>query len=178
MRGTLIAGGMLAFAAAFGAALWYFQTVYWYRPVALDPAAGIGVPMEGTSDPAEAAALAVTLVRLSDGQPEVIPVEDFRATNAPTSPIKLRACFRVPFSLAHLTEAYRLYEGATPLKGPGWFDCFDYAQLTRDLEDGTALAFLAAPDVADGVDRVVAVYPDGRAYMWQQLRPGAFADGG
>ena len=37
------------------------------------------------------------------------------------------------------------------------------------MERGEALAFLSQHDIASGVDRVVAVYPDGRAFAWHQL---------
>lgn len=109
------------------------------------------------------------LVRVNDGLPEDIPAEDFVGIDAPTSPIKLRGCFRTPLSFGYLTETYQVYDAATPLKAPSWFDCFDFETLTEDLASGEAIAFLAGKNVADGVDRVIAVYGDGRAYVWQQL---------
>jgi hypothetical protein len=39
------------------------------------------------------------------------------------------------------------------------------------LETGQALAFLSTRDVTWGVDRVVAVMPDGRAFAWNQINP-------
>ena len=38
-----------------------------------------------------------------------------------------------------------------------------------DLESGAARAYLAQPEIRPDVDRVIAVYPDGRAYGWHQL---------
>ena len=37
------------------------------------------------------------------------------------------------------------------------------------MDSGAANAYMAAIEDMDGMDRVVAVYPDGRAYMWRQL---------
>ncbi|MBS0563510.1 MAG: histidine kinase, partial [Proteobacteria bacterium] len=36
-----------------------------------------------------------------------------------------------------------------------------------------AVAFLSDENIHPGVDRVVAVYADGRAYAWQQLNESA-----
>ncbi|HEU0222012.1 MAG TPA: DUF6446 family protein, partial [Paracoccaceae bacterium] len=61
-------------------------------------------------------------------------------------------------------------EDATPLSAPSWFGCFDHAQLTRDLAAGRAVAYRAGTDVPKDFERIIAVYPDGRAYMWRQLQ--------
>ena len=68
-----------------------------------------------------------------------------------------------------LTETFVPYEEATPLTAPGWFDCFDAVQIGADIEQGNALAFLGERNIKDGVDRVVAIYPDGRGFAWHQL---------
>ena len=68
-----------------------------------------------------------------------------------------------------LSETYVSYDAAVPLIGPSWFSCFDAKIIGADLEAGIALPFLSQADIANGVDRVVAVYPDGRAYIWHQL---------
>jgi hypothetical protein len=39
----------------------------------------------------------------------------------------------------------------------------------RRWKAGEALAFLSEPNIHPGVDRVVAVFPDGRAFAWHQL---------
>ena len=44
-----------------------------------------------------------------------------------------------------------------------------YAAIGAALESGEALAFLSEPEIHPGVDRVVAVFPDGRAFAWHQL---------
>ena len=68
-----------------------------------------------------------------------------------------------------MTETYAVYDAPTPLTAPGWFDCFDAEAIGTALEAGEAFAFLGQKNIHDGVDRVVAVFPDGRAYAWNQL---------
>ena len=85
-----------------------------------------------------------------------------------SSPLGFRACFEVENSLAMVTETYTLIE-AVPLEAPVWFDCFDADALGLALEEGRALAFLGTRDIADGVDRVVAIMDDGRGFAWHQL---------
>ena len=68
-----------------------------------------------------------------------------------------------------LTETYVSYEGAVPLNAPNWFGCFDAASIGEDLEEGQAFAFLSERNITYGIDRVVAVYDDGRAYAWHQI---------
>lgn len=156
MKGKVLMGGMLGFAAAFGGALWYFQTIAYYT---------VETPEDYT--------MRLTLV--GDGGLQPVVADDFTVLTAETSPLKFRACFRVANSLPMLTETYRIYDDPTPLNPPSFFDCFDSGQLTEDLAEGRAVAFLAQQDIAKGVDRVVAVYPDGRAFAWHQLNK-TFAD--
>ena len=104
----------------------------------------------------------IALTAVATGQPEPILTEDWQA-----GPGGL-GCFRTPLSLALLTETFALYDAAAPRPGPQAPACFDAARIGADLAAGAALAFLGARNITPGVDRVVAVYPDGRAYVWQQ----------
>ncbi|MGL4236292.1 DUF6446 family protein [Tabrizicola sp.] len=142
---------------AAGVFVWYTAERAFYEPVAFRPGAEI------------------RLVPLISGQPEAIVVEGIEGIDAESSPIKFRACFTTPLSLAMLTETYRLYDGAEPLIAPSDFDCFDAESIGKALESGEALAFLSEPEIHKGVDRVVAVFPDGRAFAWHQLN-GSLAD--
>ena len=101
--------------------------------------------------------------------PEAIVVENIEGIDADSSPLRFRACFTTPLTQATLTETYQLYDRPTPLTAPGWFDCFDADAIGEALERGEALAFLSQANIARGVDRVVAVFPDGRAFAWHQL---------
>lgn len=111
----------------------------------------------------------VALTSLFTGEPEVILADNFTGIDSDSSPVRYRACFDTELSLALLTETYVGIDNAEPLVAPDWFDCFDAAQIGADLEDGTALAFMGTENVTYGVDRVVAVYPDGRGYAWNQI---------
>lgn len=91
-------------------------------------------------------------------------VTGFQGIDAATSPLKLRGCFRLAGPVAA-----PLVPKPVPLVAPGWFECFDAGALTADIASGAAVAYLAAAEEADGVDRVVALYPDGRGYVWRQL---------
>lgn len=139
MTGRVLVLGLVAFAALFAAALWYAQTYAFYEETQ-----AVDVRIAGRS----------------------YPVTDWRGIDASTSPLKLRACFR----LDAVPEAPRAEE-PVPLVAPGWFDCFDAEALDRALEAGEAEAWLAEAEEFDGADRIVMRFPDGRAYMWRQLTP-------
>ena len=140
VTGRALLVGMGLALVVFAAALWWFQTRAWYEEVT-------GV---------EAV--------IVDGRE--VPVTDWRGIDAASSPIKLRACFRLdPEALADAPVA----EAPTPLIAPDWFECFDAGALTEALEAGEARAVRAAADEFEATERVIAVYPDGRAFMWRQL---------
>ena len=142
--GRIVLVGMALALVVFAAALWWFQTRAWYDEV-------IGVE---------------TVVVAG----QEVPVTDWQGVDAASSPIKLRACFRVePEALAAAPAA----DAPTPLFAPDWFDCFDAEALTRALEAGEARAVRAAAEEFHATERLIAVYPDGRAYMWRQLTPEA-----
>ena len=103
------------------------------------------------------------------------PVTEYRGMDADTSPLRMRGCFRVAGEVFGPTEPE-----PTPLTTPGWFDCFDVETLTADLASGAARALRASFNTPDGFDRIVAIYPDGRAYQWRQMNEcgKAKADGG
>ncbi|MEM1235923.1 MAG: DUF6446 family protein [Pseudomonadota bacterium] len=111
----------------------------------------------------------VEITGLVSGIPEDIIFDDFQAIDAGSSPIRYRACFTTPMSLAMLTETYETFEGAEPLTAPGWFDCFDARALGDELDAGTAIAFAGTRNLEYGIDRVVAVTEDGRGYVWHQV---------
>lgn len=115
----------------------------------------------------------ILLTPIESNLPEPILADNVQGIDAESSPLRFRACFHTPLTQAMLTETYRAYEGAVPLIAPEWFDCFDATAIGEALEKGEALAFLSQSNVAPMVDRVVAVFPDGRAYAWHQLAPGA-----
>jgi hypothetical protein len=148
VSGRIVIIVLLAFAAAFGGALFWFQNYAYYE------------------DAAGGAVIRLTHV---GGGLQPIPADDMVAIDAETSPLKFRACFSTPVSLAMLTETYEIYDAAVPLNAPFWFDCFDAEAIARDIASGRAIPFMGERGIAEGADRVVAVYDDGRAFAWHQL---------
>jgi len=150
VTGKLAAIVILGSALIAGAALYYLQVHAFYDEARLVSEGG-EVEMR---------------ITLSDGSEIALPTGDFRAIDARSSPIRFRACFR-----AQLPQDVGLvpYAGAVPLTAPGWFECFDAGRIAADLAAGRARAWLGQANVVYGVDRVLAVYPDGTARAWHQI---------
>ena len=135
-----MAGGLVAFTLIFAAFLWYAQFYAYYNEVE-----GLTeVSVEGHN----------------------IEVSNYHGLDGSSSGLKLRGCFVVdPADFANVAVAV----APVPTTPPGWFDCFQTEQLTNDVNNGVAIAYMAAQEDMDGLDRLIAVYPDGRAFMWRQL---------
>jgi hypothetical protein len=155
VNGKLVAGFIVIVALATGAAIYWLQEYAYYTDVSFQPGAEIA------------------LTELESGQPQPILADNVQGVDATSSPLRFRACFHTPMSQAMLTETYKVYEHPTPLNGPNWFDCFDAAAIGAALDSGEAIAFLSQANIAPSIDRVVAVFPDGRAYAWHQISPDA-----
>ncbi|WP_340110461.1 DUF6446 family protein [Pikeienuella sp. HZG-20] len=136
-KGRLIIVALAVFAVIFGAVLWWYQTRGYYVEVT-----------------------GVDTVRIAGVD---VPVEEYLGLDAPTSPLKMRGCFKAPpFEAPPAPDA-------APLVAPGWFSCFDAGVIEADLATGAAKAFLAEANTPYGFDRIVAAYPDGRAFQWRQI---------
>ena len=157
MMGKFLAVLIVSAAVLGAAAMYYFQVYAYYKPVQI------------SDSPAMPGATRIQLTSLTSTVPEPILVADFQGIDATSSPLRFRGCFTTPMSIAMLTETYVTYGDAVPLTAPHWFGCFDAKAIGADLADGQAFAFLSERDIVDGIDRVVAVYGDGRAYAWHQL---------
>jgi hypothetical protein len=131
--------------AVFAGAQWWFQTRAYYEPI-------------------DRADLTVTL---ADGTSEPLEMTQFSGIDADTSPLRFRGCFTVADPAALIARAAP-YADAAPLIAPDWFDCFDAPAIGAALEAGEAQAILSQTEVRPGADRVIAVFPDGRAYAWHQ----------
>lgn len=140
---------MLVFAAAAGGLLYYQQVYAYYEDV------------EFGED-------AVVLTTAATGMERPIVVTTFDAIDATSSPLRYRACFQTPLRPALLAETYVVVDNPEPRVAPRWFDCFDAARIGADLR-GDAVAFLGVENVQYGIDRIVAIYPDGRGYAWHQI---------
>lgn len=150
--GKILASFIVITAIIGGAAMYYLQVYAYFDKVEAD---------------SPAAEMRLTLVGTDIAEP--ILAEYFEGIDANSSPLRFRACFKTTMSLAMLTETYQIVEDAEPLNGPDWFDCYNAQDVGAALEDGTAVAFLSEHNIKDGVDRIIAVYPDGQAFAWHQL---------
>ena len=146
MTARLLLIATLLTAAVAGGAIWYLQVYAFYEEVA----------------PPETVRLATASGRVL----EVAPV-DFEGIDASSSPIRYRGCLRLP--PAALAPDLLDVPDPRPPVAPGWFDCFDAAAIGGALESGAARAVLGEKDVIWGIDRIVALFPDGRAYEWRQI---------
>ena len=155
MNGKVVGGFIVLTALLAGGAIFYLQEYAFYQPVAFTP----GDEIE--------------LTALVSGLPEPIPVADLQGIDGTSSPLRFRACFTTPIAQPTLTEGFLVYDKATPLNAPSWFDCFDAAKIGAALQSGEAIAFLGQAEIAPQIDRVIAVFADGRAYAWHQVNPDA-----
>ena len=148
--GKILGIAILASAALAGGALYYLQVHHFYREVQLASDGG-DVEMK---------------ITLSGGHVIDLPARDFEGIDADSSPIRFRACFttQLPQDVGFVP-----YAAAEPLNAPGWFDCFDAQAIGEALEAGRARAYLGEAHIEYGIDRVLAVFPDGRAFAWHQI---------
>ncbi len=146
--GRLVVIAIISITILFGIGVWYASTRAYY------------VRLETVE---------ITLQR-PDGTLLPLEMAGAEGIDADTSPLRFRACFRVePETVASLLAAAMPYAEATPLLAPGWFDCFDADAIGEAIEAGEAQAALGVRNISRGVDRVVALFPDGRAFAWNQL---------
>ena len=148
MRTVIVA--MLAVALGLGGLMYYLQVYAYYEELSIEEVGGIHVTMGRT------------------GELEELPVTDFRAIDSDSSPIRFRACFDTTVTRLDLAGAVPV-ENAEPLVAPGWFDCFDARAIGDELQSGGAIAVLGQENVQYGIDRIVAITPDGRGYAWHQI---------
>ena len=143
--GKVAAASITLAAIAAGGGMWYAQEYGYYDRIDADaPDAPIAV-----TTPADTRDLTLT---------------DFEGIDADSSPLRWRACAVT----GDLPADALPFDDPTPLIAPRWFDCFDAQQIGADLESGAARAVLSQAEIRPDVDRVLAVYPDGRIFGWHQ----------
>lgn len=150
MTGKILTLAILICALFAGGAMYYLQVYGYYYDVPQDQEQ-------------------VSLTSVVTGTPEPVDVSDFVGIDADSSPIRYRACFKTSASIAMLTETYVVEEKPQPLLAPKWFECFDAKTIGEDLEQGNAVAFMGTRNIEYGIDRIVAIYPDGRGYVWHEV---------
>ena len=150
MNGRIAIVSILLAALLVGGGLYYAQVYAYYTEVSLQEAGG------------------VTAIDRVTGEARTIAVSAFEAIDSDSSPIRFRACLQAEAAPEDL--AWALPDpAAVPLVAPGWFDCFDAAAIGAALQAGEAQAFVARRNQPYGIDRVLALAPDGRGWMWQQI---------
>jgi hypothetical protein len=148
VSGKLVSGGILAITVAFGIGVYYAQVYGYYETLS-----------QGD----------VALTSVKSGDSERIPVSTFEGIDANSSPIRYRACFRTPLSTELLAETFTRVANPEPRNAPDWFGCFDANQIGKDLEAGMAIAYMGEANFEFGIDRIVAIYDDGRGFVWHQI---------
>ncbi len=96
---------------------------------------------------------------------ETYEVRRFTGVVAPGEPEKERACFRVDRDIVAPPELE-----PQPTPGPDWLNCFNAGFIAESLARGDAVAYVAESDDPEGWNRVIAVLPGRRVYMWHQPR--------
>ena len=141
VNGKVVATGLVAFSGLFGLAFWWFQSHAFYTETRADEHT---VTIDGVG----------------------YPVTEWKSIDAASSPLKMRACFLIRETIEALPAL-----APEPLVAPGWFRCFNAEVIAENLTSDYAKAYVAERNDPHGFDRIVAVFPGGRAYMWRQ--PGA-----
>ena len=142
--GRIAVAFILLAGIAAGVGVWWFQTRAFYDDA---------MPID-----------AVTLT--VNGAPVALYAEGV-SIDADSSPLRYRACFHLLVPVPGTPTPAP--EGAVPTIAPGWFDCYDAGVIDGDLDAGRAVPVLAEADVVYGVDRLGALYPDGRGFLWHQI---------
>ena len=99
---------------------------------------------------------------------KMVEVINYNGIDASSSGLKLRECFTVTDESLDIKEL-TIYRKPTPLNAPFWFKCFNAETITKDLNINKAVAFLSKKEEFDGIDKVIALYPDGTGFQWRQL---------
>ena len=138
VSGKYVITGLIAFVFLFGLALWWSQNHAYYAETEADEAA---IVIAGNT----------------------YTVTEWKSIDAASSPLKMRACFLIRETIEALPAL-----APEPLVAPGWFGCFNAEFIAENLARDYAKAYVAERNDPRGFDRIVAVFPGGRAYMWRQ----------
>ena len=148
MKGNIFVILLLSFTLLFGATLWYFQNYAYYE-------------RNDVND--------MTITLMGTGSKINVELDEIKSINSSTSPLKFRSCLRINNQALETIENYLPYSEGIPLRAPNWFKCFNVKNITNDLQSGKAMAYLSEANIEYGIDRVLAIYPNGEAYAWHQI---------
>jgi len=99
----------------------------------------------------------------------VYAVTNWEGVDSDASPLDLHACFL--FAEEDVVPDAPLVKEIDPPAAPAWFRCFSPDYLVYEIARGNGQVYLAAENEVDGMDRVVAVLPGNRGFMWRQPHP-------
>jgi hypothetical protein len=139
VKGSYVVVGLVGFTIVFGLVFWWFQEHAFYEET---KAGSYEVEIAG----------------------QIYPVTKWNGITSDSSPLKMRACFVIREDFEALAAI-----APEPLVAPGWFKCFNAQVIEENLVSGYAKAYVAERNDPKGFDRIVAVFPGGRSYMWRQL---------
>ena len=94
---------------------------------------------------------------------EIYEVHRYSGVRASGDPEKTRACFRVDREIVAPAELE-----PRPAEAPDWLQCYDPEFIAGMLAAEKGEAYVAQRDDPEGWDRVIAVLPGNRVYMWHQ----------
>ena len=143
--GSWIGISILAVAAIGGAVLFYLRAYEHYREVS-------GLPE----------------ITISGGR---FAVTGYQGLEHESWPQRLRGCFTLKDPEGAVAAAPAA-TGAVPYAAPPWFECWEAEALDKALKAGEAKAVIAESRDRGAYlqERIVAVYPDGKAFQWVRQR--------
>lgn len=99
--------------------------------------------------------------------PDALKVTDLQAIRSSSSPLGFRACFT--YELAGDPSQFTQVTNPEPRVPPRWFECFDTAEIAEALANRSATTYVSHKNIGFGVDRVIALFEDGRGFAWHEL---------
>ena len=110
----------------------------------------------------------IKLTQISDNNPTLIAMDESPISAYSTDAKFYNSCFKVSENINDLLTNFLASEDPLPSKPLGKMPCYNYNQLTEDVKAGLAYSFVGEKNIINGIDRIIAIYADGRAYAWHQ----------
>ena len=110
----------------------------------------------------------IKLTQQSNNLPIKILINDKPISAYSTDAKFYNSCFNVITTIDQLSSKYVKSNNPAPSKPLGNMACYNYDQLKEDIKSGVANSFIGEENIINGIDRIIAVYSDGRAYAWHQ----------
>ena len=110
----------------------------------------------------------IKLTEKNNNQPTKILIDSKPVSAFSTDAKFYNSCFNVASNMDQLLSTYVQSKNPMPSKPLGKMSCFNFDQLEQDIKTGVATSFIGEENIIDGIDRIVAIYSDGRALAWHQ----------